>query len=188
MHYARWRTHGDPTVVGTRRIDLTGQRVGYLIVQSLHPSTDQRTRWACLCDCGQATVVPSDKLRSGSTQSCGCRNGLPLQAHGLRRVRAIYCRNARDRGIAWALTDDDLAELVSESCFYCGATPANATSGARSFPYNGIDRIDNTIGYERANCVPCCRPCNMMKGTLDVDTFLALIRRIASQHSVEVPA
>lgn len=31
-----------------------------------------RTAWKCLCDCGNITVVTSDRLKSGMTQSCGC--------------------------------------------------------------------------------------------------------------------
>lgn len=31
-----------------------------------------RTAWKCLCDCGNITIVTSDRLKSGMTQSCGC--------------------------------------------------------------------------------------------------------------------
>lgn len=28
--------------------------------------------WECLCDCGKTTLVPTGKLKSGHTKSCGC--------------------------------------------------------------------------------------------------------------------
>lgn len=52
--------------------DLTGQRFGRLLV--LEPLFGgKRTRWKCLCDCGQVTIVGSGAhLTSGNTRSCGC--------------------------------------------------------------------------------------------------------------------
>ena len=53
--------------------DLTGQRFGRLIAIK---RADQKIRghatWCCQCDCGRFSVVSSDKLVSGHTQSCGC--------------------------------------------------------------------------------------------------------------------
>lgn len=52
--------------------DLTGQRFGRLTVLEALPG-DRRTRWRCICDCGQETVVGSGHhLTSGNTKSCGC--------------------------------------------------------------------------------------------------------------------
>jgi hypothetical protein len=31
-----------------------------------------RTRWVCECDCGKASLVRDDRLKSGTTRSCGC--------------------------------------------------------------------------------------------------------------------
>lgn len=44
---------------------------------------------------------------------------------------------------------------------------------------NGIDRVDNTRGYEKGNVVPCCGTCNLLKGARTVDEFLAQIFAIA---------
>ena len=53
-------------------IDLTGQRFGRLVVVSRAESKGNMTRWNCVCDCGNETVVYSNNLRRGYTQSCGC--------------------------------------------------------------------------------------------------------------------
>lgn len=53
-------------------IDLTGKRFGRLVVVSRAESKGSMTRWNCVCDCGNETVVYSANLRRGYTQSCGC--------------------------------------------------------------------------------------------------------------------
>jgi hypothetical protein len=56
-----------------RRIDLTGQRFGRLVVVMYgDPNSRAVGRWVCRCDCGKLKVVAGDSLRGGRTQSCGC--------------------------------------------------------------------------------------------------------------------
>jgi len=44
--------------------------------------------------------------------------------------------------------------------------------------YNGIDRVDNSRGYESGNVVSCCGVCNMLKHVLSKEEFLARIEKI----------
>ncbi|GAA3620591.1 AP2 domain-containing protein [Secundilactobacillus similis] len=58
----------------SKRKDITGQRFGRLIAIEPH-GRDCRNGdllWLCQCDCGNQIVVDGARLRSGSTQSCGC--------------------------------------------------------------------------------------------------------------------
>ena len=52
--------------------DLTGQRFGRLTVIERAENKGTKTRWLCLCDCGNKVVKVGSDLRSGDTQSCGC--------------------------------------------------------------------------------------------------------------------
>lgn len=52
--------------------DITGNRYGRLVVQSLLDTRAGYARWNCLCDCGTAAVALGTHLRSGNTTSCGC--------------------------------------------------------------------------------------------------------------------
>jgi len=57
--------------------DLTGNRYDRLVVvnQGEHyytPGGLQYTRWNCICDCGNETLVHASSLTSGTTRSCGC--------------------------------------------------------------------------------------------------------------------
>lgn len=61
-------------------------------------------------------------------------------------------------------------DLIHDNCFYCGQS-ANEKR-------NGVDRIDNTLGYSKENVVPCCFKCNQLKGKLSVNEFLSHIVKI----------
>lgn len=59
--------------------DLTGQRFGRLVVQyqaedKISSNGVHRTRWHCLCDCGNEKDIRADRLMDGSSKSCGCLN------------------------------------------------------------------------------------------------------------------
>ena len=86
-------------------------------------------------------------------------------------------------GHAFTLTKEQFAALINQPCGYCGgATPK--TSG-------GLDRMDNTRGYELDNVIPCCVFCNKLKGarfTADemhlLGATLRLIRERRNQAGV----
>lgn len=52
--------------------DLTNQRFGKLVAIEPRGRKNKKIAWFCQCDCGNTSVVASDKLRNGHTQSCGC--------------------------------------------------------------------------------------------------------------------
>ena len=61
---------------GGRFKDLTGQRFGKLVVlKRLENHIDKygsKSRWLCLCDCGNTTIADGERLREGKKHSCGC--------------------------------------------------------------------------------------------------------------------
>lgn len=68
-------------------IDLTGKRFGRLVVVSRAENKGQLSRWNCVCDCGNTTIVYSNNLRRGFTQSCGCyRHECELERASSRRT------------------------------------------------------------------------------------------------------
>ncbi|WP_373804501.1 hypothetical protein [Jeotgalibaca porci] len=55
------------------KIDLIGERFGYLVVvEDTGKRKGQGVLWKCICDCGNEVEVRSYQLRSGKTKSCGC--------------------------------------------------------------------------------------------------------------------
>lgn len=55
-----------------KKLDLKGQRFGKLKVLEEANQIGIRTRWICLCDCGNKKEIGTNELRQGNTQSCGC--------------------------------------------------------------------------------------------------------------------
>lgn len=60
-----------------KRLDVTGQRYGKLLVISDAPSYvykdgSKQRMLLCKCDCGNEVVVRLNDIRKGATKSCGC--------------------------------------------------------------------------------------------------------------------
>lgn len=90
-----------------------------------------------------------------------------------------YKKGAKKRNLVYELTKEQFKNLVTQDCYYCGAKPKIYNSYKYTSVYmNGIDRIDNSIGYVIDNCVPCCKFCNQMKMEKSQYDFLNKIKEI----------
>lgn len=167
-------------------IDLTGQRFGRLLVLQRVPNVEKGlTRWLCKCDCGNTPTILRHLLRSGHTKSCGCyqKDCIRLQKGqaAFNQLYSAYSRTAKKRGYTFTLSQKDFKIITQKSCYYCGTLPKQGKRGRYSYGtyfYNGIDRIDNSKGYEPDNIVPCCGVCNNMKHAQSQDSFLTQISKI----------
>jgi hypothetical protein len=57
--------------------DLTGQTFGRLVVlerseNRISPNGKPKTRWLCLCSCGNKKIIDASSLKSSAIVSCGC--------------------------------------------------------------------------------------------------------------------
>lgn len=191
--------------------DLTGMVFGRLTAirqdgYYINPKGKSHgAKWMCECSCGNTTSVAAGSLKNGSTQSCGCLNRETYIQH-LREVQHLsrasrvlpdgeaslnslytgYKYGARKRGYSFSITKDSFRHLTKQDCYYCGAPPfavhINNKTANGSYTYTGIDRIDNGIGYVDGNVVPCCKDCNLAKGTKTQDQFFELVRNIYTKH------
>lgn len=181
----------------TKRIDLTGKRYGRLVILSFAfakplPSGRMYDYWKCKCDCGTIKAIGVTGLRQHTTKSCGCyrkeRTKLAKGEANFNQLYKNYKQRARIAGLIFLLSKNDFRKLTSGNCDYCNSTPQqSATFGYKLngvYIYNGIDRVDNTKGYELNNCVPCCKYCNWMKRTLSVSEFLEHIQKILSHCKI----
>lgn len=83
------------------------------------------------------------------------RNFKQENYNNLPRFYKEYIQSAFKRGYSIEIQFDDFKELVLKPCYYCKSLKENEV--------NGIDRVDNSNGYTKENCVPCCSTCNRMK-------------------------
>lgn len=173
-----------------KRLDIAGQQFGNLTAIEWTGRSDNRRYaiWKFKCICGEiveksaGNVIGAAK-RPGRVPSCGkstC-NGhekLPPGQSAINDIFTTYKRNAVQRGYSFELSKEQLAELISQNCHYCGATPSScrhkkSVSGRYygDFCRNGIDRLDNTKGYTLSNTVPCCYMCNRAKNNESLEVF-----------------
>ena len=156
--------------------------------------------WLCKCACGQEVVVVGTRLRSGSTQSCGCfrseriretnklvpRHILPTGEAAFNELFHRMRYSAKRRGHIWDLSNPQVKRITAQACYYCGVEPAQQRSRKDlngAYMYNGLDRVDNEKGYTLENVVPCCGNCNFAKRTMRQDEFLAWISQVYT-HSI----
>lgn len=81
------------------RQNLTGQRFGRLVVESLvctEAAANIPTLWLCKCDCGNKAVVRATNLRSGNTNSCGC-----LQKEIAKKRNTTHGQSGTRLYVAW---------------------------------------------------------------------------------------
>jgi hypothetical protein len=56
-----------------RTKDLSGQRVGQLVVQAIAHRANGKIYWLCLCDCGNTRIASGDSLRRHHINVCNVR-------------------------------------------------------------------------------------------------------------------
>lgn len=152
-------------------------------------------KYLCSCSCKQQLcIVLGSSLRRGLTKSCGCSHYNPRteigQSSWNTRI-SQYKYGAQKRDIIYNLLREDFINISSQQCYWCGTPPIsyNAYSfSKRTRPScvienalikcNGIDRLDNKIGYESSNCVACCKLCNYMKSDYSEQEFLSHVEKI----------
>lgn len=165
------------------KTNLTGRRFGRLTVLGEAPNRKRGySLWFVQCDCGSAMkVVISTNLTKTvrGTKSCGCLTRNALGEAARNRIFHDYKNNAKKRGLLWNLADSYFIQLIQSNCHYCGRIPASISHPSESsngtFTYNGIDRIDNHLGYIDGNVVPCCKICNWAKGKQSHAEFVAWV-------------
>lgn len=175
----------------------TGAKIGFLTM--IEPCGKKDTvckKWLCRCDCGNTVQKSRTQLvNRPDLADCGCKTEWPniRRSYGtnkdtngvLDRHTSVFVRKAKERGLEVSLTKSQIETLFLGDCYYCGAVPSQ-TKDARSLmsaTRNGIDRINNSIGYVDGNCVSCCYPCNWSKRDGTMEDFIERCKKIVSRHA-----
>lgn len=171
-----------------------GQQFNRLTITGL-VTRHGRTYYQCMCTCGAEKAVKCSHVTGGRTRSCGCLSLERRRAQKGRvsplikpdsysakyRVYKSYEKHALERKHVFELSLEQFVTLAGQDCTYCGASPGNQTWARQSrvrFIYNGVDIVDNTVGYILTNCVPCCKLCNTAKSNLTKEQFLTWAARL----------
>ena len=86
-----------------------------------------------------------------------------------------YRENAISRNKEFSLSKQEFYTTVCNPCSICGKLDSETHQ-------NGIDRIDNDIGYQTGNIQSCCGECNFMKREYPLIEFLGKLTDICITH------
>ena len=142
------------------REELTGRTFGRLTVIGYSSTRGTLGMWLCRCECGQEKVVYAGHLKRMEVRSCGCLRKETTRARsithgdkhskeyvawcGMKRrcyaKKATYYYNYGGRGIEVCREWKDSYETFLRDM---GRAPS---------PSHTLDRINNDMGYSKANC------------------------------------
>jgi len=88
-----------------------------------------------------------------------------------------YLKSAKKRNIGFELSKEQFGALIVKACHYCGESIEGEVIG--------VDRMDSAREYTTKNCVPCCKTCNFMKGSININTFIEHAHKIAKHYPLE---
>ncbi len=135
--------------------NLSGQRFGRLEVICFDNSKDGITKFLCVCDCGEFSIVRRNNLISGNTKSCGCQSSRQAITHGdsntklYRTWESIItrCYNKKQKQYK------DWGGRGITVCDRWRYSYVNFRSDMGPKPEGlTLDRIDNDGNYEPSNC------------------------------------
>ncbi len=180
-----------------------GEVYGRLTLLAKSDTDGQRSkgthqRWTFRCSCGNVKVTRPYFVVKGRTTSCGCYNRevtskpkperrLPNGLAAAKQLWHGYVRGAKMRGLVFEISFEDFLIITKLPCRYCSEKPFNYTKSQSTYRdqylHNGIDRVDNEIGYTLNNCAACCKICNNAKKEMTVEDFEAWIDKLVATRS-----
>ena len=154
---------------------------------------DGTSTWNCRCACGTERVIKGPTLYRGESKSCGCL--LIDVNHSKRETESIikahyraykYGAKRKTRELIFDISYSEFKQLIFKNCYYCGTPPATKkyyynSKGRQDDHFtlvNGIDRLNNKLGYIKSNVVTCCKMCNQMKLDYTLEDFLSKVEQI----------
>jgi len=76
-----------------------------------------------------------------------------------------YKSRANEKGLPFEVSKETFEQKRKEPCYLCGKRESDSHK-------NGIDRVNNIVGYTEENTRSCCGDCNYLKRNNDYDLFI----------------
>jgi len=141
----------------------------WTIIAEAGPDEGGRKRMWCRCVCGIERSVDAYSIAKGTSRSCGSPQCYQLYTPIIYKARTIWSSRYKDGDLIF----EDFYTLTQMNCSYCGRPPFRTVFAKDSslFTYNGLDRIDPSVGHFTSNVVPCCYDCNKAKNDRTLSQF-----------------
>ena len=104
------------------------------------------------------------------------KNTMKTYQQTIKGRYASYKCSAKQRGHEFSLSIEEFEFFWQKDCSYCGSSISTI----------GLDRIDNSIGYQADNIVACCTTCNQMKSARNKEEWLDKMYTILKHQGVVV--
>ena len=101
------------------------------------------------------------------------RNYKEENLKNLENYYGRYFKSAIKRDISFELNFEEFSKLITDKCYYCHHKIDTEV--------NGIDRLNNSLGYTLKNSVSCCEICNRMKHEYHPEYFVEKCRIITNK-------
>lgn len=82
-----------------------------------------------------------------------------------------YKTRAQNKNLEFTITENDHETITNQDCYICGKESSDVHK-------NGLDRLDNSVGYTFKNIKPACFECNVMKKTMSHDSLIEKLKLI----------
>lgn len=176
---------------GTKREDLTGKRMGKLVVVSYD---QEKHKYECICDCGKILFRQSSDLLQGKQKMCwACRNKYlsTIKWKGIGELSmdkwiAIQ-RSAKVRNLSFEITIQEaweLFEMQNRKCALSGLPlEFHSRKADRAKTTASLDRIDSGKGYTIDNVQWVHKFVNTAKMDMNQAYFIELCKAVANYNS-----
>jgi len=143
---------------------LEGQRFDRLVVvERTGSDKHKQAMWRCRCDCGNESIVSTNKLRKQNTRSCGCLHK-EKAAESLRVVSTLHGLSDSSEWLAWKNAKDRCFNpnhthydnyggrgITMSDEFRNSFETFYAHVGPKPSPDLSLDRVNVNGHYERGN-------------------------------------
>lgn len=168
---------------------IPGKKHGRWMVIGFPKKTGDFYSVKCVCTCNKVSRIRLGELRRSDNPACikcsSKERGKKLsKSPEMVIARAVFScieRGAKKRGLPFNISLEYFLLCAKMPCNYCGAIGSCIRKSPRfcgEFHYNGLDRLDSSLGYSEENTVPCCKACNYAKHTMSVPEFLEWASRL----------
>ena len=166
----------------SRFVDYSGKEYeGFKVIRFLgyiQSRTSKRALWELECKICRTLFKPGQAFYHYIKTQRPCKKCSIKQQHmdssgnpqeiAINIMLSTYKSGAAVRNLCFDLSIEYFTEIILQKCYYCSKAHSRrikySNVNGKYFGFvNGIDRVDNSLGYIVGNVVACCTKCNEIK-------------------------